>query len=338
VSKRFCRHQTFKAPTINHGPSKRVAVGQRECYYLPMTKSFPKTPDDLLDLYLNHLLVEKGLAGNTLKAYGSDLVRFLAFLKEEKISRLDTTDTPVILGYLIALRRNGIGARSRARHLVALRGFFRFLVREKILTQDPCRMVDLPKTGLMLPEVLAVEEVKALLEVPDSKKALGLRDGAMLELIYAAGLRVSELINIRIQDINLEACFVRVLGKGSKERIVPIGEYARQRVADYLQHGRQALLKGQASQYLFVARAGKPMTRQGFWKLLRRHAARAGIVKKVSPHTLRHSFATHLLEGGADLRVVQTMLGHVDIATTQIYTHVAQKQLKKIHTKYHPRG
>lgn len=297
-----------------------------------------KNPDDLLDLYLNHLLVEKGLADKTLKAYGSDLGRYLGFLAEKSIAHLKGTDTPVILSYLIHLRKSGLKARSRARHLVALRGFYRFLVQEQIISRDPARMVDLPKTGFSLPEVLSVEEVQALLDSPDPQKPLGIRDGAMLELIYAAGLRVSELIQIKLQDVNLEACFVRVLGKGSKERIVPIGEYARKRIEHYLTHARSNLLKGRVSPYLFVARAGNPMSRQGFWKLLRRHAARAKLTKKVSPHTLRHSFATHLLEGGADLRVVQVMLGHVDIATTQIYTHVAQQHLKKIHSQYHPRG
>jgi integrase/recombinase XerD len=198
--------------------------------------------------------------------------------------------------------------------------------------------VDLPKAGLRLPDVLKVDEVLQLLEAPDPSKPLGVRDAAMLELLYAAGLRVSELIKVGMANINLEACFVRVIGKGSKERIVPIGLVAKKKIDDYLTSGRPILLKGRPSPYLFVTRSAMSMTRQGFWKLLRQYALKAGISHRISPHTLRHSFATHLLERGADLRSVQVMLGHVDISTTQIYTHVAQERLKAVHTQYHPRG
>jgi integrase/recombinase XerD len=242
------------------------------------------------------------------------------------------------LKHMISLRKAGLSARSRARHLVSIRGFYRFLVQEQQLKYDPARLVDLPKTSLKLPDVLSVDEVSRLLESPDVDKPLGSRDSAMLELLYAAGLRVSELVNLKLQDINLEAGFVRVLGKGSKERVVPIGLQAQKRVASYLDKSRSILLKNKPSAYLFVARAAKPITRQGFWKLLRRYAAQAHLNKKVTPHSLRHSFASHLLEGGADLRAVQVMLGHVDISTTQIYTHVARQQLKLLHKRYHPRG
>ena len=183
-----------------------------------------------------------------------------------------------------------------------------------------------------------MDEIELLLEAPDTSKPLGVRDAAMLELLYAAGLRVSELINLKLQDINLEAGFVRIFGKGSKERIVPIGMPAKEKVSLYLKAARSLCLKHTPSPYLFIARAGKPMTRQGFWKLLRRHAILAGLTKKITPHSLRHSFASHLLEGGADLRAVQVMLGHVDISTTQIYTHVTREHLKKLHKKFHPRG
>jgi integrase/recombinase XerD len=219
-----------------------------------------------------------------------------------------------------------------------LRGFYQFLVQQKILDVNPARMVDLPKAGLKLPDVLKVDEVLQLLGVPEPSKPLGVRDSAMLELLYAAGLRVSELINVGMTEINLEACFVRVLGKGSKERVVPIGLEAKRKIDVYLASGRPGLLKGRPSPYLFVTRSARPMTRQGFWKLLRQYAVKAGIGNKITPHTLRHSFATHLLERGADLRSVQVMLGHVDISTTQIYTHVAQERLKAVHTQYHPRG
>lgn len=191
---------------------------------------------------------------------------------------------------------------------------------------------------MKLPDVLSVEEVRCLLNSPDARAPQGIRDAAMLEVLYAAGLRVSELVRLKIQDVHLDAGFVRVIGKGSKERIVPIGQYAREKVLFYLEHGRGRLIGEGASPYLFLARAGRPMTRQAFWKLLRRYAAKAGITKPVTPHSLRHSFASHLLEGGADLRAVQLMLGHADISTTQIYTHVTKDRLKELHRKFHPRG
>jgi len=294
--------------------------------------------DTLADQYLNYLLIEKGLSAKTLDSYGSDMAMYLSFLEENKIINISDADTPVILKHLISMRDAGLGARSRARHLVTIRGFYRFLVQEKILKHDPTRLIDLPKSGLKLPDVLSVEEVRLLLSTPDVKIPAGSRDTAMIELLYAAGLRVSELINLKLQDVNLEAGFVRVFGKGSKERVVPIGLFAKQRIDDYLKTARPLILKNIPSRYLFVARAGKPMTRQGFWKLIKRYALKAGFNKKITPHSLRHSFASHLLEGGADLRAVQLMLGHVDISTTQIYTHVAREHLKKIHEKFHPRG
>jgi integrase/recombinase XerD len=294
--------------------------------------------DTLVDQYLNYLLVEKGLSKKTLESYSRDLARYHEFMLENGVALISDSDTSSVLKHLIALRDSGLGARSRARHLVSIRGFYRFLVQENIISRDPTRRVELPKIGLKLPDVLSVEEVQLLLDTPDPKTLLGARDAAMIELLYAAGLRVSELVNLKLQDVNLEAGFVRVFGKGSKERVVPIGNYARQTVTHYLETSRNRLLKNLISAWLFVARAGNPMTRQGFWKLLRRYALKSGLKKKITPHSLRHSFATHLLEGGADLRAVQVMLGHVDISTTQIYTHVARDHLKKIHAKYHPRG
>ncbi len=296
------------------------------------------TPDTLVDRFINYLQVEKGLSANTIESYSLDLTRYLDFLKKSGISEISEEDTSHILKHLIELRKEGLNARSRARHLVTLRGFYKFLVHEKIFENDPAHMVDLPKPGLKLPDVLSVEEIQELLKVPDLTTPRGQRDAAMLELLYAAGLRVTELIQLKIQDINLEAGFVRVFGKGSKERIVPIGHFARETVRDYLTYGRPFLLKTYQSRYLFVARAGNPMTRQGFWKLVKQYASKAGLLKKITPHTFRHSFASHLLEAGADLRSVQLMLGHVDISTTQIYTHVVREQLQKLHEKYHPRG
>jgi integrase/recombinase XerD len=296
------------------------------------------TPDILADRFINYVMVEKGLSSNTVESYSLDLTRYLNFLKRSGINEISDEDTSYILKHLIELRKEGLNARSRARHLVTLRGFYKFLVQEKIIQHDPAHMVDLPKLGLKLPDVLSVGEIQELLKIPDLTTPRGQRDAAMLELLYAAGLRVSELLQLKVQNINLEAGFVRVFGKGSKERIVPIGHFAKEKVRDYLNYGRPFLLKTSQSHYLFVARAGKPMTRQGFWKLIKQYGSKAGLLKKITPHSFRHSFASHLLEAGADLRSVQLMLGHVDISTTQIYTHVVREQLQKLHEKYHPRG
>jgi len=294
--------------------------------------------DILVDQYLNYLVFEKGLSKKTIESYSSDLSRYLEFLKQKGINNIMDADTPLLLKHLIALRESGLGSKSCARHLITLRGFYRFLSQEKVLKFDPAKLIDLPKSGLKLPDVLSVSEVNLLLSIPDTKTPLGKRNAAMLELLYAAGLRVSELVNLKFLEVNLEACFVRVLGKGSKERIVPFGTHAKNKIDDYIINARPLLLKDRISSYLFVARAGQPMTRQGFWKLLKQYTKQAGITKKITPHSLRHSFASHLLEGGADLRTVQVMLGHVDISSTQIYTHVARDYLRQIHEKYHPRG
>ena len=298
----------------------------------------PHLFDELADQFLNYLLVEKGLSHQTIEAYSRDLTAYLGFLKHEGLDDIRQADMLFVLKHLIALRSAGLNARSRARHLVALRGFYRFLLQEGLLTEDPTRNIDLPKTGLKLPEVLSIEEVSRLLEAPDLNHPRGLRDAAMFELLYAAGLRVSELLHIKVHDVNLEAGFVKVFGKGSKERLIPIGSQAQEILAEYLNSARPRLLKLHTSYYLFVARAGKPMSRQGFWKLIKQYGRKAGIEKRISPHILRHSFASHLLEGGADLRAVQIMLGHVDISTTQIYTHVTRDQIKKIHDRLHPRS
>jgi integrase/recombinase XerD len=294
--------------------------------------------DTLADQYVNYLIFEKGLSEKTIESYTSDLVRHFEFLTQKGVKKIADVDTPLILKHLIALRNAGLGSKSCARHLITLRGFYKFLVQEKIIDYDPAKLIDLPKSGLKLPDVLTVAEVNLLLNMPDTGKPLGKRNAAMLELLYAAGLRVSELVNVKFLDVNLEACFVKVFGKGSKERVVPIGVCAKEKIHDYITVARPLLLKERISQYLFVARAGKPMTRQGFWKLLKQYALQAGINKKITPHSLRHSFASHLIEGGADLRAVQIMLGHVDISSTQIYTHLAREHLRQMHEKFHPRG
>jgi integrase/recombinase XerD len=294
--------------------------------------------DHLADRFVTYLVVEKGLSRNTVAAYTRDLGLYLDFLSHKGVTRIADSDTVLILKHLIALRDSGLGRKSRARHLVTLRGFYRFLVQEKLLDDNPAQLVDLPKAGRKLPHVLRLEEVIRLVDAPDPSKPLGLRDAAMLELLYAAGLRVSELVTVRLANIDLEACFVRTLGKGSKERVVPIGQEAKKKVDAYLTSGRPALLRGKLSSFLFVTRSGRPMTRQGFWKLFKAYTTTAYLSDQVTPHTIRHTFASHLLERGADLRTVQVMLGHADISTTQIYTHIAQERLKAVHTKYHPRG
>jgi len=294
--------------------------------------------DQLADQYFNYILVEKGLAEKTIDAYNRDIVRFLVFLKEHDIDTLVDVDTKLILHYLIHLRDAGLSTRSRARHLITLRGLFKFLVQEKIIDKSPAQLVELPKQGQKLPDILSQSEVEQLLRVPDRTVPIGVRDAAMIELLYAAGLRVSELITLKLQDVNLEACFTRVFGKGSKERVVPFGRYARESLDLYIQHARPQLLKSYTSLFLFVARAGNPMSRQGFWKMLKRYALKAGIAKNITPHTLRHSFATHMLDSGADLRGIQEILGHASLSTTQIYTHVSMDKLMQVYDKAHPRS
>lgn len=296
------------------------------------------TLDLQIDSYFAYLKAEKGLAAASLESYGQDLFAYRDFLLQNEIMACSADDMAVILKHLIDLRAQGLAARSRARHLVALRGFYQFLAQERLITSDPTELIEMPKSGLHLPEVLSTLDIAALLDAPEPNKANGVRDRAMLELAYASGLRVSELIGLKLANVNQEAGFLRVFGKGSKERIVPFGGSANDALNTYLATARPQLLKGIVSEYLFVARQGKPMTRQAFWKQLRIYAAKAGLKSGISPHSLRHSFATHLLEGGADLRAVQMMLGHSDISTTQIYTHITRERLKSLHAQFHPRG
>lgn len=294
--------------------------------------------DELTQQYLDYLMIEKGLSDNSLSSYSADLVQFLKFLEKNNISDLNIVDTTVILAWLIDLTKKGLSAKSRARHLIAVRGLYKFLINENKIIKNPVKNVDLPKTGMALPKIMTVNEISTLLNIPDIRNPRELRNSAMMEIMYGAGLRVSELILLRLQDVNLDANFVRVFGKGAKERIVPIGSKARAVTQKWIKEGRPILLKKVSSSYLFIARAGKPMTRQSFWKIIKKYSLVTGISKTITPHTLRHSFATHMLEGGADLRSVQTMLGHSDISTTQIYTHISREYLIKMHQKYHPRN
>ena len=293
--------------------------------------------DEALDRYRDYLVVEKGLSENSLSAYTRDLAVFSAFMAGLGLTGVKEIDTGHVLKHLLSLRDQGLSARSRARHLVAVRGFFRFLIADKLLEKDPARLVDLPKSGLRLPDTITLSEMERLLDAPDDRTPLGVRDRTMLELGYGAGLRVSELVGVLLADVSLEAGFVRVLGKGDKERLVPIGQMAIDKIGDYLEFSRPRLASGRMSPNLFIGQGGRKLTRQAFWKRLKIWAKKAEIEKKLTPHTLRHSFASHMLEGGADIRVVQEMLGHVDISTTQIYTHVAREHLKNAHKKFHPR-
>ncbi len=293
--------------------------------------------DLAVDRFLNHLATERGLAANTLLAYGRDLAGFLDHLERRRVASAGAVQVGDIVSVLERLEQRGLSARSRARMLAAVRGLFAFLLREEGVETDPTRDLRLPRLGQRLPRSLGPEEVVQLLTVQDGN-ALAQRDGAMIELVYATGLRVSEAVSLKSSQVNLEAGYLTVVGKGRKERVVPIGSFARQRLLDYLQDARPKILARRLSPYLFVTRAGHRLTRQGFWKRLRLAVRRAGLPGKVSPHTLRHAFATHLVEGGADLRAVQMMLGHADIATTQIYTHVARDRLRAVHRKFHPRG
>ncbi|MFH2060039.1 MAG: site-specific tyrosine recombinase XerD [Pseudomonadota bacterium] len=293
--------------------------------------------DALTQQYLDYLIVEKGLSNNSLASYSTDLAQYITFLEKNKINDLNAVDTTVILAWMVNLSKEGLSAKSRARHLITVRGLYKFLINEKLVWANPVKHVDIPKTGLSLPKIMTINEVNSLLDAPDTRKPRELRDSAMMEIMYGAGLRVSELIQLGLQDINLDANFVRVMGKGSKERIVPIGSHARTITQKWIIDGRPSLLKKIFSPYLFVARAGKPMTRQSYWKIIKKYALTANLSNNITPHTLRHSFATHLLEGGADLRSVQTMLGHSDISTTQIYTHISREYLIKMHQKFHPR-
>jgi len=286
---------------------------------------------------MNYLLVERGLSANTLEAYGRDLSRYLTFLDDEGISGPDDVKGSSILLFLSKLKGEGLSPRSRARALVALRMFHKFLLSEGYAATNPAVRVEAPKTLSSLPHTLSPSEVDRLLDAPKGDVPLDLRDRAMLEILYATGLRVSELIGLKMGDLQLDVGYLTAFGKRKKQRIVPIGESAIDELRRYLGLGRPFLQKGTET-FIFLNRAGKGLTRQGFWKIIKRRALEAGINKNITPHTLRHSFATHLLENGADLRSVQTMLGHADISTTQIYTHVTRERLRKIHEQYHPRG
>lgn len=293
---------------------------------------------EYFDLFLNYVTVERGLSANTLEAYGRDLSRYLDFLEKSGIDSPERISGVTVLTFLAQLKKEGLAARSRARTLVALRMFHKFLLNEKYASTNPTAQIEAPRSLTPLPKVLSAAEVECLLKAPSGDHPLDFRDRAMFELLYATGLRVSELVQLRLSNLQLQVGYLMTMGKGSKERIVPMGEAALSAVQEYLRFARGRLTGGAGGDHLFLNRSGKGLTRQGVWKIIRRRSVDAGILKTITPHTLRHSFATHLLENGADLRAVQTMLGHADISTTQIYTHVTRERLKRIHEQYHPRG
>jgi integrase/recombinase XerD len=289
-----------------------------------------------IQAFLSYCQVEKGLAANSIDAYRRDLLRFEAFLAGLGSPPAPTADN--LRKYMDLLAGEGLSSRSISRHLATLRNFFRFLVREDKLADDPTFLLTMPRVWKSLPKLLSGNEIKEVLQVPDAAKPLGIRDRAMLELLYATGLRVSELCQVELNDLDSSLGVIRVVGKGNKQRIVPVGRPAIDAVEQYKNTIRPAILRGRKSRYLFVTARGGKLTRQGFWKSLRAYGIKAGLRRKLAPHMVRHSFATHLLEGGADLRSVQTMLGHADISTTQIYTHVMTSRLKTVVDKHHPRG
>lgn len=292
----------------------------------------------LLSEFLNYLTVERGLSKNTISSYGTDLSHFIAYLESKGIKDIEKIKRQEITNYLLSMKDRGVSGNSISRALVAIKMFYRFLVQERFIKDDVAGVLESPKLIRPLPNVLAASEVDKLLTAPDLRDWMGIRDKAALELMYATGMRVSEMVELATDGLNLDVGFIKCKGKGDKERIVPIGRSAKEAIMRYLEKVRPKLLKKGQDKHLFLSRLGKKISRQSFWKMFKKNARLARIKKVITPHTLRHSFATHLLERGADLRVVQEMLGHSDISTTQIYTHINKERLKSIHRQFHPRA
>ncbi len=291
-----------------------------------------------LEEFINYLAVERGLSNNTLMAYRRDLAQYFSFMGEKKSKDARAIERKDITDFMQDQKGRGLSTTSICRSLSAIKMFHRFLVREGLAKTDPTNLIDMPKLWKRIPDVLSVPEIEAVLSAAKGGHWQAVRDRAILELFYASGMRVSELINLKLDSINLEVGYVRCIGKGRKERIIPVGKRAREALEKYCAAARQKLNKGNVSSVLFLSRLGKKMSRQSAWKIIKHYARKANIKKEIKPHTLRHSFATHLLEHGADLRSVQEMLGHADISTTQIYTHVDKERLKAVHKQFHPRG
>ncbi|VAX22177.1 Site-specific tyrosine recombinase XerD, partial [hydrothermal vent metagenome] len=302
------------------------------CYYFYMDAH------SLVEEFTIYLSIEKNRSQNTVDAYRQDVTRFIKRAKLKSSKAVKTITPQDIVSYLKSLRSSGASARTSARALASIKSFYKYLVGEDIMISSPAEVIQSPKLGRSIPAVLSTEEVEKILSAPNIKTPEGVRDVAMLETIYATGFRASELVAIKLKDINLDMGYISTIGKGSKERAVPLGEVATEQIREYRTTARPLLLKNRVSDFLFVTRRGSKMTRQGFWKMIKQRAKQAGILKKISPHSMRHSFATHLLEHGADLRSVQQMLGHSDISTTQIYTHIARTRISEIYEKTHPRA
>jgi len=292
---------------------------------------------ELIEQFLSYISIERGMADNTLSSYKRDLYRFADFLKSKKVDSIDKVSRQMINSFMMAEKERGLASNSVSRGLACIKSFFKFLLKENMIKEDTANIIESPKLWKKLPFTLNVKEVETLLNAPNIRDPMEARDKACMELMYATGMRVSELVNLKMDDINIGVGFAKCFGKGSKERIVPFGKKAKESLLRYLEKSRPRFLKKNISNFLFLTRIGKPMSRQTFWKIIKRYAKLAKINKKVTPHSLRHSFATHILERGADLRIVQEMLGHADISTTQIYTHVSKDRLKSIHQKFHPR-
>ncbi|MEW8957992.1 Tyrosine recombinase XerD [Moorella humiferrea] len=293
---------------------------------------------ELVDEFLYYLVVERGLAENTLASYNSDLQQFLQYLESSKIKSFRDVNHGLLVAYLVKMQREGRAPATICQHMAAIRALYQFLLRERLVDNDPTVNLESPRQAKKLPQVLTLEEVERLLSQPRVDTPAGLRDKAMLELLYATGLRVSELIALNVDQVNLEGEFVRCLGKGAKERVVPMGQMACFYVRTYIENGRGKLIKKKAETALFVNQHGRRLSRQGCWKIIKGYARAANLNKEITPHTLRHSFATHLLENGADLRAVQELLGHADIGTTQIYTHLTRKKVREVYDRTHPRA
>lgn len=288
--------------------------------------------------FLHHIEIEKALSPNSVESYGRDLAFFCRYLKERGQCHLEQVSRDEILEFLAKRADLGLKATSLRRHLSSLRQFFGFLKKERMIAQNPCTDVQMPKVGRSLPEFLDQSEIERLIEAPDRLRARGMRDFAMLKTMYATGLRVSELINLGLGDLELERGYLVTCGKGKKSRLVPLGEQACEANRQYLLYQRGELLGPFESHFVYISKGGRPLSRQAFWKNAKKYAALAGIMKNISPHKLRHSFATHLLENGADLRAVQLMLGHADLSSTQIYTHINRQRLKGLYARFHPRA
>ena len=295
--------------------------------------------DILLDQFLSFSITERGLSKNTIEAYNNDLVHFVSYLTEKNIQQPDKVNRNTILLYLKELKLKNYSVTSRYRALVSIRRFFLYLLKEEIIEEDPTRYIKSPSKANNLPKVLSKQQIVELLNIPDISKPNGLRDKAMLELLYATGLRVTELVSLKLNNIFFNEGYLIIIGKGDKQRIVPFGESSDKWLKEYIATGRKKLLKGKENGFVFIGSKATHITRQGFWKIIKGYGIKIGIPLDIlSPHTLRHSFATHLLENGADLRSVQVMLGHSDISTTQIYTHITKERLKKVYKQFHPRA